>query len=223
MAAKKIITYVLTIDGVDHRFDTDVNRPVSAKRGALPVWTALEHHQCPNCPLGAPPPGSDSACPAAADLAPVVESFSKLSSIAQAAVQVLTPEREVRKTTDAQTALSALMGLIMATSGCPILRRMKPLAEMHLPFATATEVVHRTVGAHLVRALIEGRDADIDELRKQLDDVDTLNFAFMTRLRSAAEKDASLNALVVLQAGGALVSGSLEDGLRRLKSMYADS
>jgi hypothetical protein len=219
VAAKKgrVITYALNIDGVEHRFDVEVERPPSARRGALPVWTELGHHKCGNCPL---PSDDDAACPAAADLVPIVESFSKLSSIAQCDVRVTTAEREVRKVTDAQTALSALMGLIMATSGCPILRRMKPLAEMHLPFATATEVVHRTVAAHLVRCLLEGKPADTEELKRYFDDVDTLNFAFMSRLRSAAEKDASLNALVVLQAGGALVSGSLEDGLRRLRSMY---
>jgi hypothetical protein len=217
--AARAVTYVLTIDGVEHRFDTDVNRAPALKRGALPVWTALEHERCPNCPL---PGGDDAACPPAADLAPVVERFSQLSSIARASVRVLTEEREVRKDTDAQTALSALMGLIMATSGCPILRRLKPLAVMHLPFATATEVVQRTVAAHLVRAMLDGKPADVEELRRIFEEIDTLNFAFMTRLRSAAQKDASLNALVVLQAGGALVAGSLEDGLRRLRSLYAD-
>ncbi len=213
------ITYVLTIDGVEHRFDVDVGRAAPKKRGALPVWTALEHERCPHCPL---PLEQDAVCPPAADLAPVVESFSALSSIARVNARVLSGEREVRKDTDAQTALSALMGLIMATSGCPILRRLKPLAEMHLPFASPVEVVHRNVAAHLVRAVLDGRPADIAELRRLFDEIDTLNFAFMARLRSAAEKDASLNALVVLQAGGALVSCSLEDGLRRLRVVYED-
>lgn len=215
----KTITYVLTIEGVEHSFDVQIERAPSLKRGALPVWTALEHERCSNCPL---PLGDDAACPPAADLAPVVDRFSKLSSIARADVRVVTPEREVRKETDAQTALSALMGVIMATSGCPILRRLKPLATMHLPFATAAETIHRTLGVHLVRALIDGKPADLEELRRLYDDIDTLNFAFMTRLRTAAEKDASLNALVVLQAGGALVSVSLEDGMRRVRSMYED-
>jgi hypothetical protein len=215
----KTITYVLAIEGVEHRFDVEIERPSTAKRGSLPVWTALEHERCPNCPL---PLGDDAACPPAADLAPVVDRFSQLTSIARANVRVETPEREVRKETDAQTALSALMGVIMATSGCPILRRLKPLATMHLPFATAAETIHRTLGVHLVRALIDGKPADIEELRKYYDDVETLNFAFMTRLRTAASKDASLNALVVLQANGALVSVSLEDGMRRVRSMYAD-
>lgn len=215
----KRITYVLSIDGVEHRFDVDLDRPSTSRRGSLPVWTALEHERCPHCPL---PLGDDAACPAAADLAPVVERFSQLSSIARASVRVETPEREVRKETDAQIALSALMGVIMATSGCPILRRLKPLATMHLPFATAAETIHRTLGVHLVRALIDGKPADIHELRQYYDDVDTLNFAFMTRLRTAAEKDASLNALIVLQSGSALVSVSLEDGMRRVRSMYDD-
>jgi hypothetical protein len=214
----RTVSYLLVLeDQSEHRFDVDVERPSSAKRGALPVWTALDDNKCPHCPLAS---AEDAACPAAADLAPVVERFSKLSSIARADVRITTIEREVRKETDAQTALSALMGLIMATSGCPILRRLKPLAVMHLPFATPTETIFRTVAAHLVRALVDGKPADIDELRRFYDDVDTLNHAFIARLRKAAERDASLNALVVLQAGGALVSFSLEDGLKRLRTLW---
>ena len=215
----KQVSYALTLeDGSKHRFDVDVDRPATHKRGALPVWTALDENRCPNCPL---PSTEGAACPAAADLVPVVERFSRLSSITRADVRITTDEREVRKETDAQTALSALMGLIMATSGCPILRRLKPLAVMHLPFATPTETIYRTVAAHLVHAMLEGKPADIEELRRFYDDVDTLNHAFIDRLRAAAQKDASLNALVVLQAGGSLVSFSLEDGLKRLRSLYA--
>jgi hypothetical protein len=214
----KRVSYQLSLeDGTDHRFEVDVDRPVVQRRGQLPVWTALEQNRCPHCPL---PASEGAVCPPAADLQPVVERFSLLSSIARAHVRITTDERDMVKDTDAQTALSALMGLIMATSGCPILRQLKPLAVMHLPFATATESTYRAVAVHLVRAVLDGKPVDLAELRRFVDDLDTLNLAFIHRLRQAAERDASLNALVVLQAGSSLIGFSLDDGLQRLRSLY---
>jgi hypothetical protein len=215
-------TYLVTLDdGTEHRFIIDLNRKKSAPktRGALPVWTALDEHKCPNCPL---PSVDDAVCPAARDLVPLVEEFKKTQSIAKVEVRVINDEREVKKNTDAQTALGSLMGLLMASSGCPILDRLQPLAAMHQPFPTATETIYRTVALHLVRAFVEGREPNLDELRKFYEDVDQVNFAFAERLRAAVERDASLNALVLLQSSGALVSFSIENDLARLRKWLAE-
>jgi hypothetical protein len=135
------ISYVFQIDsGAEVRFDVDLNRP--APGGDLPDWTLLEKDQCPHCPLARTP---GARCPAAADLVPLVQRFSALASIGTAEVRVVRSEYEVRKRTDTQTALSAMMGLILATSGCPILGRLRPLAQTHLPFASETETIYRIV------------------------------------------------------------------------------
>ena len=56
------------------------------------------------------------------------------------------------------TGLQSLFGLMMATSGCPILSRLRPLADYHLPFADIDETVHRVVGTYLMRQYFEGQE-----------------------------------------------------------------
>ena len=154
------ITYVFRLEsGAEHRFDVDPNRPVAT--GDLPDWTLLDTHKCGNCPLASAP---GARCPAAADLVPIVAQFSALASIDSVDVRVVRSQYEVHKHTDTQTALSALMGLILATSGCPILSRMRPLAHMHLPFPTETEAVYRVVSMHLLGCYLAGTPADLGNL-----------------------------------------------------------
>ena len=110
------IIYIFRLEsGTEHRFDVDLNRPVAS--GALPDWTLLDTNKCENCPLAS---GPGARCPAAADLVPIVAQFSALASIGSVDVRVVRPQFEATKHTDTQTALSALMGLILATSACPI-------------------------------------------------------------------------------------------------------
>ena len=148
---KKVIYLFRLESGIEHRFEVEFDRPPAG--GDLPEWTRLEVDKCPHCPL-ANAPGAH--CPAAADLVPLVEKFSALSSIDRIDVLVVTPQYEARKNTDTQTALSALMGLILATGACPILGRMRPLAQMHRPFATPTEMVYRIVSMHLLGHFLRG-------------------------------------------------------------------
>lgn len=185
--------------------------------GDLPEWTRLEADKCPHCPL-ADAPGA--RCPAAADLVPVVERFSALSSIDRIDVLVLTPQSEARKRTDMQTALSALMGLILATSACPILGRLRPLAHTHMPFATPTQLVYRIVSMHLMSCLLRGEPLGLDALDRFLSDIDRLNHAFFGRLNSAVERDAGVNALLALQSRNMLVSLSIESEMENIRAWF---
>jgi len=210
------ITYIFQVgSGAEHRFDIDLDRP--AADGALPDWTLLEKDKCPNCPLPAKP---GARCPAAADLATVVEKFSALASIENVSVRVVRSEFELHKNTDSQTALSALMGLILATSGCPILSRMRPLAHMHLPFPEETEVVYRLVSMHVLKAFLEGTTADLKALESFFADVDTLNHAFARRIKRAVKQDAGINALVMLHSRSMLASLSIDDNLEKIRTWF---
>ena len=53
----------------------------------LPTWTALSFAQCASCPLAA---SSSPHCPAAANLAPIVQRGERLISIDQVDLQVTT-------------------------------------------------------------------------------------------------------------------------------------
>jgi hypothetical protein len=217
-AADHTVVYLFRLeDGAEHRFEVAIDRPAAQPAGGLPAWTALERNTCPHCPL---PKTPGAVCPAAADLVPVVSRFSALASIVRAEVSVVTPEREVRKKTDVQTALSGLMGLILASSGCPILRRLRPLAQTHLPFTPQTETLYRVAAMHLFGCFLRGEPASLDGLRHFFDDLDELDQAFAERLRVAAEKDASLNALLMLHARALMVSLSLDDGLKQIRRWF---
>jgi hypothetical protein len=57
------------------------------------------------------------------------------------------------------------MGLIMATSGCPSLSYLKPMARFHLPLATAEETVYIATSMYLLAQYFlqkEGHKADLN-------------------------------------------------------------
>ena len=213
------ISYQFTMaDGRRQHFAVDLlrgNQPRSG--GALPSWTRLDYHQCSNCPLKT----SDTPhCPAAADLAPAIGAFSKVISYERAMVTVQTPERTISKECQVQVALSSLAALIMATSGCPILGRMRGLALMHLPFATMEETLFRSVGAYLIKQLLTYKqggqpDWELGGLKAHYGDLEVLNRAFRERIITAAVQDATLNAVAqlgMLSVGvGMLIDDQLSD------------
>ncbi len=213
--SKKVIYLFRLESGVGHRFDVEFDRPPAS--GDLPEWTRLEVDKCPHCPL---PNAADAHCPAAADLVPLVEKFSALSSIDRIDVHVVTPQYEARKRTDTQTALRALMGLILATGACPILGRMRPLAHMHMPFATTTEMVYRIVSMHLFGCFLRGEPVGLDGLQGFFSDIDRLNHAFFGRLKRAVQRDASINALVALHSHSTLASLSIEPEMENIRVWF---
>ena len=213
------ITYFFRLEsGAEHRFDVDFER--AAPGGALPDWILLDTNKCGHCPLASSP---GARCPAAADLVPVVERFSALASVDSVEVRVVNAQYEARKRTDTQTALSALMGLILATSACPILSRMRPLAYTHLPFTTDTEMLYRIAAMHLFDCYLRGTTPDLQGLAGFFADFDTLNEAFAKRIKRATQRDASINALVVLHARNMLAGLSIENKLDETRVWFRQS
>ena len=66
--------------------------------------------------------------------------------------------RSYFKQTTLEEALRSLLGLKMATSGCPVLSELKPMALHHLPFANSDEFVMRSVGYYLLQQLFAKRN-----------------------------------------------------------------
>ncbi len=210
------ISYVFQLEsGAEHRFDVDPNRPLAT--GDLPDWTLLDTHKCGNCPLASAP---GARCPAAADLVPIIEKFSALASIDNVEVRVVREQYEAHKRTDTQTALSALMGLILATSACPILSRMRPMAQTHQPFPSETEIGYRISTMHLLRSYLAGTNPDLGTLSEFFADFEKLNDAFAKRLKRAIQNDASINALVVLHARNMIASFSIDEKLDEIRAWF---
>jgi hypothetical protein len=170
-------------------------------QGELPEWTALEFQKCPHCPLD---PAQHPCCPSAAHLPRIIQTFNHLVSHDRVRVEAVSPERTCIKTMSVQAGIGALMGLIMATSGCPITAFFRPMARFHLPFSTQDETIFRAASTYMLadyfRARASGntRDGDLSGLMEVYERVHALNKAFFGRIRAAARTDSSLNALVHL-------------------------
>ena len=183
-----------------------------------PAWARLEFHQCPNCPLK---PDVQALCPAAAKLADIVPRFEPLLSYDSVRVEVETEERAVVGETTVQQALSSMLGLIMATSGCPHTAFLKGMARFHLPLATEEETLFRSVATWLLVQHLRERagrppDAGLAGLQQIYAELRTVNASFTRRLRAAGRADATLNALVLLDVFAILVPSAVDESLGEL-------
>jgi len=221
-----MIIYEFVIDGgPGHKFQVDLDRvPGSGSEMPRPPWTLLTFNQCSNCPLSA---AEHSHCPVALDLEEIVTRFRGLLSFQEVTVNVHTPERTFSKRCDVQTGLRSLLGLVMATSGCPILGRFRSMAYYHLPFANVEETLFRTVGSYLLKQYFirkAGGEADLElrGLARFYDEVQEVSQAFKERVDAASEKDANMNAIGTLILLGMVVSSSLDEQLRELQAQFTE-
>lgn len=208
-------------DGTEHRIVIDLERTATGwSTEPLPEWTRLEYQRCPDCPLRA---DEVERCPTAVDLSEVTAVFAPLISVTRAEVTVRTEQRDYVKSCDVQTGLRSLLGLMMATSGCPVLGRFRDMARFHLPFSTWQETLVRTVGHYLVERLLEANeggtpDYDLGGLHHSYEEVQRVNRAFKNRIAVASSADANLNAVTLLFTLSALVKRSLDDELGPLRA-----
>lgn len=214
-------------NGREEHFQIDLEGPCLTPREplppVLPEWTRLEFHQCEECPLSAV---SHSHCPLAANLSPVVEQMSDVTSIDQVAVSVLLDERTLTLSATAQEGISSLMGIIVATSGCPITEFFKPMARFHLPFANAEETFYRAASMYMLGQYYRWQDnlsADLDMkgLFRFYEKVATVNRGMADRIRSIRREDGSVNAIVLLDMFVQGIPHGLDTTLQELKPLFA--
>ena len=209
-------------DEVDFEVDPDRKRYLSSRDAPPAEWTKLEHAQCRNCPLNS---ADNQYCPAALDIERAAHRFTKVVSYENVDVEVETPDRTYSKKCDAQSGLQSLIGLLMASSACPITAKLKGLAAFHLPFASPEETLFRSVGAHLIKQYFRRRrglevDLDLEGLDQLYSDLEILNECFMKRIQSASQRDCNLNAVYALMALGHSVRFSIEDRLSELEEQF---
>jgi hypothetical protein len=223
-SAKKI-RYIL-------RFDPDTLEYVPKADRILPDWTLLECCKCPHCPLD---PVYHKHCPVAANMSDLSEIFEGMKSHVEVDVTVENSERKVVKHTTVQVGASSLIGLIMATSGCPILDRLRPMAATHSPFSTPEEVSYRIITMYLLAQYFRRKnklepDWDLHGLTGFLEETQSVNQHLCKRLNvnrtnrktAAADSDVLLNAVNILNTSGALTELSIEeDDLDSWKKLYS--
>ena len=204
---------------VDLRFDPKNFRLRNAAPADPPFWTELKFSQCANCPLSA---DEHRHCPSALHMAPAVESLKELVSFDTVGVTVTQPERTVHAETSAQQALSSVLGLIMATSGCPWTDRLRPMARFHLPFASEAETVYRSVCMFLLARELTGtaESSGFAELKDLYDNLHGVNRDMSRRLGAATRTDPARNAMALLDSYTTLLPAALESQLTELKPLF---
>jgi hypothetical protein len=204
---------------LDFTFDPASFRLTNTPPLDPPFWTELEFSQCSNCPLS---PQQHPHCPAALHMASTLEPLKALVSFDTVAVAVLQSERTVHVETSAQQAMSSVLGLIMATAGCPWTDHLRPMARFHLPFATEAETLYRSISMYLLSREISPDDAHpkfaaLEELYRNLH---LVNRDMSRRLGAATNTDPARNAIALLDSYTTLLPAALERSLEELAPLF---
>ena len=188
------------------------NRPETQPQ----AWAALDFHKCSHCPLSS---AETPSCPFAHALSGYVDSFGHLVSHTEIDIEVITPARHITARRPLQSGIASMVGLIGATSGCPHLAFYRPMARYHLPFAEEEETLYRVLSLFLLHTFLRQEPTDIDRLNDIMTAVGELNVAMAERIRNGFDKDAMVNAIVILDCFALTVPMAIEtqfDGLKQL-------
>ncbi len=211
------VVYRFELKDREIEFDVATRPDLIDNTGEHPEWARLSHKQCECCPLKE----SDCAyCPAATRINEVIEAFADNQSIERVKVTVTTAERSYFDDCDLQVGINSLMGLMMATSGCPVLKELGAMASFHIPFCTTRETLHRTVGSYLIKQYfkqLEGEEPDweLAHLKELYGQLEGLNQDFSRRIQSSITSDALSNAVIMFFATSVVVASSLDEQLKK--------
>lgn len=179
----------------------------------IPFWTELDCSRCSVCSLSK---DRSPHRPIAANISDLVEHFKEIRSTEQLSITVITTERSFFKEAPIQRGLSSIFGLIMATSGCPIMNFLKPMARYHLPFSTDEETIVRSVSMYLLRQYFIAKkrgnpDLSLEKLDKSYSLVQEVNKGICNRIsraiiESKSKGDAASNAVILLDSFSQLFS-----------------
>jgi uncharacterized protein DUF6901 len=207
----------------DILLDNDTLALLPKENDDLPDWTRLAYHQCSICPLDV---RTHDRCPVAANFSGIAMEFKKFTSHDRVSVACIVEERTYAKTTTVQMGVSPLLGIIMTTSGCPILEQLKPMVRFHLPFASLEETVFRMVSMYLVAQYLRhkaGKTAEwsLDGLARIYSQVEEVNRDFYERMAEAAQSDVNVSALVTLDAFAKMVPLTADKLLKKITPYFS--
>ncbi len=202
--------------------DPDTITLVLPKKTVTPGWTKLLYHQCTCCTLD---PCQHPYCPIAVNIAEVVREFEFIVSSDSCIVRCMTPERTYEKNTLVQDGLFSILGIIMATSNCPIMNFFKPMARFHLPFSTIQETIFRSTSIYLFRQYFEYKKGKAPDLElKQLDQhykkVQAINHGILDRIGNVSQKDSDKNAIVILNVLAQMLSMEIDEELNSFEYLF---
>lgn len=195
-------------------------RPADAHAAA--EWTRLEYCRCGICPFS---PEVIPHCPIALNLSGLAATFADIFSIEEVRMTVTVPERQYCKTGRVTEGLRSLLGVYLATSGCPHMDILRPMARFHLPFASMEETILRHFSFYFMRQFFEYQksgvpDFSLTNLREKMRQVDLVNRGICRRLEVFAGGDSNRNALTVLNTITMMLEGEMSDNFEKLRPLF---
>ncbi len=186
----------------------------------LPEWTELSFHKCPHCPLE-----KEKHCPLATSLVNIVKRFNRLISYERIHLDVETKERFISQHTTAQKGISALMGLVFASSGCPHTWFLRPMARYHLPLASREETIYRATSMYLLAQYFMNKhkkpvDLDFEGLTKLYKNLEDVSLSVAERLNVASKTDSTINALILLDVYNKTLPMAIDTSLEQLEYLF---
>jgi hypothetical protein len=160
-------------------------------------------------------------------IAPVVRRFDGLLSHDAVRVEVETPERVSTQPTTVQRAIGSLLGLYIATSGCPHTTFFRPMARFHLPLASREETLFRATGAFLLGEYLRsssggGGAPGLEGLQHLYQSMQIVNAALVRRLQAATETDSSVNAIIILDLYARTLDLFFRESLEKIRPYFAE-
>lgn len=206
----------------DIQLDSATLSPIDPGTNSPPEWVRLEHNKCTHCTLD---PLEVFFCPLAMRLLPLVERMGDVVSFDNVDVTVVLDERTITRSATAQEGISALMGIITATSGCPHTEFFKPMARFHLPFANTEETYYRAASMYMLGQYYrwqagKGIDMELEGLQYYYRQVAAVNQGIAKRLRAERREDGAVNAIVLLDMFVKAMPDQLSDTLKELRPLF---
>ncbi len=187
-----------------------------------PDWALLGVSRCKCCKLDL---ATENYCPIAANIAELVIAFKDTASYKSCLVSCLSSARTCSKDTTVQEGLASIMGIIMATSGCPSMSILKPMACFHLPFATVEESMFRSASAYLLRQYFshkqgESSDFFMHRIQEHYSEVEQVNEGILKRINMTSELDADKNAIITLNSLAQILVMEVDENMESLKKLF---
>ncbi len=177
------------------------------------AWTKHKNFCCPNCTQSLK---DEERCPVATGLESILNFFTNLPSYEKIKVEVITQERTYTTNTSLQTGVSSIIGILMTTSGCRIMAKLKPMVKFHLPFSSLEETAYRVFSMYLFAQyfrFIKGLTPDwsMEDLVKSYDEIKKVNLYVCERIANLEKLDTTINSIIVLNNFAEFVSSLIDE------------
>jgi hypothetical protein len=188
-----------------------------------PSWAKQSLHTCNGCPLD---PAVHPYCPTALHLGSILRELQGRDSFEEVTIQVIDDTRSYIKETSLQDGLGSLMGIVMPTGGCPLLKPLRPMVRFHLPFTSLEEMEYRMVSMYLFAQYLRlqnGEEPDwaLEGLKEIYKGVSDVNNSFACRVSSASNSDAGKNAIIILDCFAKTVPKAIQNMMKDFRVIFA--